>query len=138
MRKRWNLHLELLQKNIHGNPKLQRHYNKYGEEDLCFSIIALCDKNKTLILEQSFLDLYKPYFNILIVAGSPLGHHWKWSEKSKKEFSNRKKGSIQSKEAKEKNRLAHLGQTQWNKGLKGTTKEMCEIYWKNKKHGKNP
>lgn len=139
MRKRWNLHLEHLRKNIHGNPKLQRHYNKHGEDDLVFSIVTLCKKKHILKLEQEYLDLYKPYFNILIIAGSPLGHHWKWSEESKKNFSEKRKGCIQSEKAREKNRMAHLGQIQWNKGLSGTKEEMKKQYWsnKNKKDGSN-
>lgn len=123
--KRWNLHLSLLRKNKHGNPKLQKHYNKYGESDLQFSIIEYCDKKETLIIEQKFLNLYRPYFNILIIAGSPLGHHWVWTEDSKKKFSEKRKGCIQTEEAKRKNKEAHIGQVQWNKGKKNCFNKEC-------------
>ena len=129
MAKRWNLHLEHLRKNVHNNQKLQHHYNKYGESDLCFSVVLRCRKKDTLILEQLYLNSYKPYFNILKISGSLLGHHWKWSEESKRKFSAKKKGCKQSEHATELNRIAHLGQVPWNKGLDGSKKEQSKKYW---------
>ena len=70
---RWQTHLRSLRKNKHHSAKLQRHYNKYGESDLQFSILLGCDKEDLLVAEQYYLDSYKPYFNIYMVAGSPLG-----------------------------------------------------------------
>lgn len=126
MTKRWNLHLELLRKNKHGNLKLQRHYNKHGESDLQFSIILNCEKQDILKLEQEYLDSYKPYFNILKVAGSPLGHHWTWPEESKKKFSEKKKGCIQTEEARRKNSNSNKGKIPWNKNKKNCySKEYC-------------
>ena len=75
-RHRKNIHFRTLKKNIHKNPKLQAHYNKYGEGDLSFSVIAICDKkelipeNKIIWIEQFFIDAYKPWFNIAKIAGS--------------------------------------------------------------------
>lgn len=40
-----------------------------------------CDKKETIIREQYFLDLIKPEYNILKIAGSPLG--FKHSEDTK-------------------------------------------------------
>ena len=70
---RWWLHLDQLQKGIHHSPQLQRHYNKYGEIDLQFSILLGCEKKDLLKIEQYFIDSYNPYFNILKIAGSSLG-----------------------------------------------------------------
>lgn len=71
--KRWECHIRTLRKNKHHSIKLQNHYNKYGEADLQFSILLGCDKDDLLKTEQYYLDSYKPYFNIYMVAGSPLG-----------------------------------------------------------------
>jgi len=71
--KRWNYHLEDLIKNKHANNRLQNHYNKYGKNDLLFSILICCDKENLIANEQFFIDSYNPYFNICKVAGSSLG-----------------------------------------------------------------
>ena len=70
LHRRWIIHLNFLKHNTHRNRKLQNHYNKYGEIDLQFSIICVCDKNDLLKKEQYFINLYKPYFNICLIAGS--------------------------------------------------------------------
>lgn len=114
-------HLSALRKNEHTNKKLQNHYNKYGESDLCFSILLKCDKLDLIKNEQSFIDVHKPYFNILQKAGSSLGY--KTSNKTKKKQSIAKKGKYKgidhpmfgkhhSKEAKSKIRLKRLGTKQ--------------------------
>src|SRR3990167_6507508 len=97
--KRWNTHLFDLRKNKHHSSKLQRHYNKYGEFDLVFSIIVTCEKEELIKEEQIFMYLYKPYFNTCKIAGSTLGH--KHSEESR-----RKMG------------VSGIGHIPWNKGLK--------------------
>jgi len=66
-------HKSLLKKNNHHNPKLQTHYNKYGESDLQFSILLGCDKEDLIKTEQYFMDFLKPWFNILPKAGNSLG-----------------------------------------------------------------
>lgn len=70
--RRW-VHFNELRKNIHINKKLQNHYNKYGEGDLVFSIITCCDADDRLALEQFYLDAFRPYFNICMVAGNTAG-----------------------------------------------------------------
>lgn len=57
----------------HRNSKLQNHFNKYGEDDLQFSVILECPKEQLLTREQDFIDMLNPWFNIYKVAGSPLG-----------------------------------------------------------------
>lgn len=87
---RWEVHMSDLRRHKHSNIKLQRHYDKYGESDLQFTILLGCEKEDLLKVEQYFLDSYNPYFNILKIAGSSLGRKC-------------------SQEAKEKLRKAHLG-----------------------------
>jgi len=71
VRRRWSSHLSYLRINKHGNDKLQRHYNKYGKEDLVFSLLLGCETGSLLIHEQYFLDALDPYFNVTRTAGSP-------------------------------------------------------------------
>jgi group I intron endonuclease len=59
-----------------ASPKLQAHFNKYGEDDLLFIIIEqfeFINKEHLLSREQYYLDTLNPWFNICKVAGSSLG-----------------------------------------------------------------
>jgi len=71
--KRRRGHLELLRRNKHPNNKLQNHFNKYGENDLQFSVLLGCEKEYLIENEQFFIDSYKPWFNICPKAGNSLG-----------------------------------------------------------------
>lgn len=46
---------------------------KYGHENFTLEILEYCGKDETLQREQYYMDLLKPIYNILLVAGSPLG-----------------------------------------------------------------
>ena len=70
---RWRRHLSTLKLKQHGSIKLQNHCNKYGIDDLIFTIITECEKKDLIKTEQSFIDSCNPYFNICKVAGSSLG-----------------------------------------------------------------
>ena len=82
--KRWMQHAQTLKRNIHRSIKLQRHYNKYGEADLQYSILICCDKNDLIKMEQYFIDAYNPYFNCSPTASSRLG--CKASEETKRKL----------------------------------------------------
>ena len=71
--KRWYQHLSELKKNKHDNHKLQNHYNKYGKNDLVFSILICCDREDLIPTEQFYLDSIKTWFNIRTKADSNLG-----------------------------------------------------------------
>lgn len=73
---RWRSHLFHLRKDKHPNIKLQRHFNKHGEEDLTFSILLECNKDELIKYEQQFIDSYNPWFNVCRKAGSNLGIKW--------------------------------------------------------------
>lgn len=66
-------HYSELRRNVHHSSKLQRHFNKYGKDDLQFSILCTCEKDQLIQFEQYFLDFYHPYFNTCKIAGSRLG-----------------------------------------------------------------
>lgn len=90
IKKRWNGHLRQLRSNCHHSKKLQNHVNKYGIDDLEFSIITACERDKLIINEQFFIDSYKPYFNCSPTAGNCNGI--KRTEEHKKKISNKLKG----------------------------------------------
>jgi len=98
---RWAIHLHQLRNNKHHSIKLQRHFNKYGEGDLRFSILMPCDIKDLIIEEQRHITLLNPYFNISQIAASPMSGR-KHSLKTLEKF---------------KNRVA------WNKGRKGIYSE---------------
>lgn len=116
---RWHDHLKTLKQNKHCNSKLQNHYNKYGKNDLVFSILVLCDKDDLLIVEQYYIDVTNPYFNICKIAGITLGY--KHTEETKKYLSkirmgkdpwNKNKTGIYSEEMLSKMSLLRLGKKQ--------------------------
>jgi len=118
VKKRWNHHIADLRNGVHHSRKLQRHFNKYGESDLVFSILLGCDKNNILSMEQFFLDSLKPYFNCCPVAGTCAAlkrsretiekqrksmRGKKWSLEARKRFSEKLKGKkVISEEARRK------------------------------------
>lgn len=54
---------------------LYRSMKKYGINNFVYLVLQLCKPNKNICigLEQYFLDLYKPKYNILLLAGSSEG-----------------------------------------------------------------
>lgn len=131
---RKSLHKSTLRKNKHCNIKLQRHFDKYGENDLEFSLVLECPFDELIINEQKFIDEINPYFNICKTAGSSLGctGHKMTEENRKKllevnkgnkyglsrikseeerlEISNRRKGIKHTQETKEKISNSKKGQ----------------------------
>lgn len=73
IQKRWKDHLYRLKVQKHDNSKLQNHYNKYGKNDLIFSIIIGCAKEDLIATEQFYIDSKKCWFNICPKAGNTLG-----------------------------------------------------------------
>lgn len=69
---------------------ISRAFLKYGPSNFKLEILEYCDKDKALILskEQDCIDLLNPEYNILKIAGSPLGY--KHSEKAKAKMIGRK------------------------------------------------
>jgi len=89
-------HLKLLRGGRHHSIKLQRHYDKYGENDLIFSLIIGCDKEALIVHEQFYIDALSPYFNICRYAGNTIGQRpmlgKKCSDETKKKISIANKG----------------------------------------------
>ena len=72
MIKRWWAHNDDLSKRRHPNRILQNHFNKYGENDLQYSIVCECSEDVLLNREQEYIDKWNPYFNIGKTARSPM------------------------------------------------------------------
>lgn len=76
IRDRWNIHKSDFRSDRRHARQFKRHVNKYGIDDLNFTIIEEFDfisKEHLLSREQYYMDLIKPYFNGCKIAGSPLG-----------------------------------------------------------------
>lgn len=57
------------------NAPLTRAFNKYTHDGFIFVILEYVLESKNILsLEQKYIDMFQPEYNILKVAGSPLGH----------------------------------------------------------------
>ena len=66
-------HFKRLRKSEHHSIILQRHVDKYGLDDLEFSILEICHEHLLLEREQYYIDSLNPYFNVSKVAGRTKG-----------------------------------------------------------------
>jgi group I intron endonuclease len=105
---RWGGHQRDLKRNTHCNRKLQNHYNKYGKNDLIFSILICCEKDELIGAEQFYIDSKKTYFNLAPKAGNNLGI--KYSEEQNRRNSERQIGYKQSQERREKQSIESRGE----------------------------
>jgi group I intron endonuclease len=55
------------------NSPVTRAILKYGLQNFCFIVLETCKPDNVLDLEQSWLDLLKPKYNLSPTAGSTLG-----------------------------------------------------------------
>lgn len=115
---RWNLHIRQLSAKKHHSIKLQRAWDKYGQDKFSFEIIEpLKNKRDLISAEQDyidFLDSYRNGYNCCPQAGSVSGI--KWSDLSRKRLSEAKKGKTSNRKGvklsdstKDKLRLANIG-----------------------------
>lgn len=72
--RRWYQHKTELRHSRHTNKRLQNSWNKYGENEFSFEVIELCDISLLIEREQFYIDTLKPYYNIVLIAGSQLGY----------------------------------------------------------------
>lgn len=121
---RFREHRTELKRNVHFNTHLQSAYNKYGESNFTFEVIEFIENVDNLPLtefktllesrEEYYIQLYEATnrekgYNVRVTCNTSLG--MKWSEESKKRFSEKKKGKPTSEAAMEalreysKNRL---------------------------------
>jgi DNA-directed RNA polymerase specialized sigma24 family protein len=68
IRKRKNSHLSELRRGIHQNSMLQNAYNKYGENNMIFTVILECEPESLLIYEEEQIRTHNSYhegFNLV-------------------------------------------------------------------------
>lgn len=73
---------------------------KYGICNFSLYILEYCEKSKVLEIEQKYIDLYKPEYNILRLAGSSRGH--KVSDETKARMSKASRGRVVSDESRKR------------------------------------
>ena len=74
--KRKESHLYSLRRGRHHSVKLQRAWDKYGEDSFVFNVLLICSKQMLLVYEQILIDAYsavKRGYNIAMKAGSRAG-----------------------------------------------------------------
>lgn len=109
--RRWGLHKHQLRQNKHHSLKLQRAWNKYGEDRFVFEIVELVDDRGMLVeREQNWLDSTSACacgYNTVPVAGSSLGH--KYSKESRDKLRASRLGHVRSLESRIKQSEAMRG-----------------------------
>jgi group I intron endonuclease len=70
---RFRRHKSDLNANKHHSGILQRAWNKYGEDNFTFEIIAHCHPDECIRFEQLYIDSYSPEYNVCPKAGSVKG-----------------------------------------------------------------
>lgn len=124
-------HRNDLLKNTHHNQRLQRAWNKYGEDNFSFLILAIVEPIKCIEYEQLYLDSYKPEYNLCLTAGSILGI--KRNDAYKKAVSNKMQGNTiwtgrtHSEESKIKIGIANAGKQPYSKGRPMTQEQKEKI-----------
>lgn len=63
IKRRITTHKRELRTNTHYNQKLQRAYNKYGQNNFTYEILELCSKEKLNEREQFYIKLFDSYNN---------------------------------------------------------------------------
>ena len=134
LKNRKNCHFKCLRKNTHGNKKLQRSFNKHGEENFIFEILEYCEKTNLVEREQYYLDTLlfasenntkfnKLGFNICRRAGNTLGT--KRTEESKEKMREARKNIVYTDEWRSNLSKALKGRIgkSWNKGKTGVYSE---------------
>lgn len=128
---RWRKHCDLLRRGKHHSIILQNHVNKYGLNDLTYTIIesfVLITTYDLLLREQEYISRLEPYFNVeRIVKILP---HKKHSEETKRKISESHRGIRPSKETRKKQSESAKRRPPNRKGQKHsdeTKKKLSEI-----------
>lgn len=73
IKKRWKDHVRDANNKKHHSISFQRAWDKYGQDNFAFEVLARCPKEYCIKLEQWFLDRLKPEYNISPTAGTRKG-----------------------------------------------------------------
>ncbi len=150
IKRRWAEHTNGLRARRHENRHLQNAYNKYGKSVFVFEVLEEWEPEFLVSMEQWWMNMLAPEYNIAPVAGNTLamthtdeakakmsiaqrgntnslGH--KHTTEAKAKMSVAKKGRKQSDEHKAKLSSVRVGKPAWNKGKKAsaTTKAKMSV-----------
>jgi group I intron endonuclease len=128
IRRRKNEHKSDLFTHTHSNSKLQRHFDRYGWDDLVFSIIISCDECDLLTHEQFYIDTLNPWFNLSKTADRrsglpPWNKGRKLTEEHKRHIAERQMGENNSMYGRPSPRKGKKGFPSPFKGKKGRYSE---------------
>ncbi len=115
---RWRKHREMLKRGKHHSLKLQRSWNKHGEQAWQWVVVEECPEDALLIREQAHIDLldvYRNGYNMSAVAGRV-----SMSEDGKRRVAEANRKRIFTPEMRATHSRAHKGQPAWNRGIKHT------------------
>lgn len=99
-----------LRKGRHANIRLQQAWNKYARDAFIFKPLLYCSEKEILFYEQRCLDILQPSYNILQVAGRPLGYNH--TTEAREKISKALTGVSHTKERRKTNSLAQKGRKQ--------------------------
>lgn len=102
-RERRTRHFYELRHNKHQNPRLQRAFNKYGNEAFVVEILTPCTVDDLIPYEQMFIDLLHAAdkavgYNICRFAGRTDNTGWHHSEESKRKIGDANRGRVRTPE----------------------------------------
>jgi len=124
LKRRIREHLYDLEKGNHHSPYLQRAFNKYGISAFIFNVLELITDEYFLIEnEQKWIDFLNPEYNILKIAGSPLGY--KHSDEAKEKIRKAITGIKRSDETNKKNSESNMGRKRTKESIE-KQKKTCK------------
>lgn len=114
IKSRWRTHKSRLRRGCHRNYRLQRDWDKYGEDAFDFRVLIYTEPDEALPLEQWILDNYSHLFeyNIARDATAPFRGR-KHTNESKAKMSDAKIGHSVSEESRKKDSEAHSGENNY-------------------------
>lgn len=108
-------HICSLERNTHINPVFQNAWNNHdNKEGFVWWLLETCLKEETLICEQKYLDLYRPFvdefggYNLSHIAGAPMKGR-KHSEETRRKISKAGRGRKMSQKCKDMMIKIHKG-----------------------------
>lgn len=118
-------HFRELEKNIHGNPHLQKDYNKYGKESFRFIILLeiIADDNELVEIENSYIKKYKTH---IPTWNNQYGYNTRWAMRLNKKQRSNLSNSLKGRESGMKNK----NHTEESKKLMGKVGELNPMYGK--------
>ena len=129
--KRWLQHKSGLRNQIHRNSRLQRSWNKHGEENFEFLLLEECDIEKLIEREELHISIRKSEYNLTIFAEG----RQVMSEETRQKISLKNKGRTFSEETLQRMSLSHIGKKQSDETKIKRSLTMKETYRSAKERG---